>query len=175
MVCDWWLVACDRNYDWPQRKTQLWRRLMNLRVRMFVKGAVQKKKKRWNEWPYRLLLLLPSQESQAPGCFVRFSYVPSTPSQRKLWHLTCPPWAESNQQYRYCFELLDDSVISLFLTGFASISSISTFNSPLATFTSVKQSFTIRSTTHTSGPVRFLLRTTSDNKFLYQGLRSGIP
>ena len=53
-VCDWWIsipfvclcvsgfVACDRNYDWRQRKTQLWRRLMNFRVRMFVKSAVRK-------------------------------------------------------------------------------------------------------------------------------------
>ena len=52
MICDWWIsirfvcfcvsrfVACDRNYDWRQRKTQLWRRLMNFRVRMFVKSAV---------------------------------------------------------------------------------------------------------------------------------------
>ena len=45
MVCDLWLVdldpflwvpskfvACDRNYDWRQRKTQLWRRVLNLRV-----------------------------------------------------------------------------------------------------------------------------------------------
>ena len=29
-----------RNYDWRQRKTQLWRRLLNFRVRMFVKSAV---------------------------------------------------------------------------------------------------------------------------------------
>ena len=53
MVCDWWIsirfvcfcvsrfVACDRNYDWRQRKTQLWRRLLNFRVRMFVKSAVR--------------------------------------------------------------------------------------------------------------------------------------
>ena len=32
--------VCDRNYDRRQRKTQLWRRLMNFRVRMFVKSAV---------------------------------------------------------------------------------------------------------------------------------------
>ena len=46
MVCDWlfirsaWcvnfcgsrLIACDCNYDWWQQKTQLWRRLLNLRV-----------------------------------------------------------------------------------------------------------------------------------------------
>ena len=53
MICHWWIsicflcfcvsrfVACDRNYDWRQRKTQLWKRLLNLRVRMFVKGAVK--------------------------------------------------------------------------------------------------------------------------------------
>ena len=29
-----------RNYDWRQRKTQLWRRVLNFRVRMFVKSAV---------------------------------------------------------------------------------------------------------------------------------------
>ena len=32
-------VACDRNYDWRQRKTQVWRKLLNFRVRMFVKRA----------------------------------------------------------------------------------------------------------------------------------------
>ena len=35
------LIACDRNYDWRQRKTQLWRQLLNFRVRMFVKSAVK--------------------------------------------------------------------------------------------------------------------------------------
>ena len=34
-------AVCDRNYDWRQRKTQLWRRLLNFRVRMFVKSAVR--------------------------------------------------------------------------------------------------------------------------------------
>ena len=53
VICDWWIsirfvcfcvsrfVDCDRHYDWRQRKTQLWRRLMNFRVRMFVKSAVR--------------------------------------------------------------------------------------------------------------------------------------
>ena len=52
VICNWWIsirfvcfcvwrvVAFDRNYDWRQRKTQLWRRLLNLRVRMFVKSAL---------------------------------------------------------------------------------------------------------------------------------------
>ena len=52
MICDWWIsirsvgfivsrfVACDSNYYWRQRKTQLWRRLLNFRVRVFVKSAV---------------------------------------------------------------------------------------------------------------------------------------
>ena len=51
-ICHWWIsirfgcfcvsmfVACDRNYDWGQQKTQLWGRLLNFRVRMFVKSAV---------------------------------------------------------------------------------------------------------------------------------------
>ena len=34
-------VARDRNYDWGQRKTQLWRWLLNFRVRMFVKSAAK--------------------------------------------------------------------------------------------------------------------------------------
>ena len=34
-------VACGRNYDWRQRKTRLWRRLLNFRVCMFVKSAVK--------------------------------------------------------------------------------------------------------------------------------------
>ena len=56
MVCDQWLldfdpfcvflcfrfVACDRNYDWWQRETQLWRRLLNFRVRFLVKSAVMR-------------------------------------------------------------------------------------------------------------------------------------
>ena len=33
-------VACDCNYNWRQRKTQLWKRLLNFRVRMFVENAV---------------------------------------------------------------------------------------------------------------------------------------
>ena len=34
-------VACDRNYDWRQLKTQLWRRLLtDFGVRMFVKRSV---------------------------------------------------------------------------------------------------------------------------------------
>ena len=53
MICDWWIsirfvcfcvsrfIACDRNYDWRQRKTQLWRRLLNFRVRVFLKRAVK--------------------------------------------------------------------------------------------------------------------------------------
>ena len=54
VICDWSIsihfvcfcvsrfVACDRNCDWRQHgKTQLRRRLMNLRVRMFVKSAVK--------------------------------------------------------------------------------------------------------------------------------------
>ena len=53
MICDWWIsihfacfcvsrfIACDRNYDWRQWKTLLWRRLLTLRVRMFVKSAVK--------------------------------------------------------------------------------------------------------------------------------------
>ena len=35
------LIACDHNYDWRQRKTQLWRRLLNSRVCVFVKSAVR--------------------------------------------------------------------------------------------------------------------------------------
>ena len=43
MICDWCVsrfVACDRNCDWWQRKTQLWRQLLNFGIRMFVKSAV---------------------------------------------------------------------------------------------------------------------------------------
>ena len=34
-------VACDRNYEWRQPKTQLWRRLLNFRVRVFLKSAIK--------------------------------------------------------------------------------------------------------------------------------------
>ena len=62
-ICHWWIsisfgwfcvsrfVACDRNYDWRQRKTQLWGRLLNFRVRMFVKSAVMR-------WKPKLLEIL---------------------------------------------------------------------------------------------------------------------
>ena len=52
VISDWWIsirfvsfcvsrfVDCDRNHDWRQRKTQLWRRLLNFRLRTFVKSAV---------------------------------------------------------------------------------------------------------------------------------------
>ena len=147
---------------------------MNLRVRMFVKGAVQKKK---DETSDRIDYCCCCRPRSPRPQGVSNAFLMSHPPPRSVNYgiITCPPWAESNQQYRHCFELLDDCVISLFITGFASISSISTFNSPLATFTSVKQSFTVRSTTQTSRPIRSLLRTTNDNKFPRQGLRSGIP
>ena len=60
MICDWWIsigfvcfcvsrfVACDRNYDRRQRKTQLWRRLLNFRVRMFVKSAITLNSQKYN-------------------------------------------------------------------------------------------------------------------------------
>ena len=41
-------VACDRNYDWRQRKTQLWRLLLKFRVLMFVKSAA---KSQWSRRP----------------------------------------------------------------------------------------------------------------------------
>ena len=53
VICDWWIsicfvcfcisrfIACDHNYDWRQRKTQLWRQLLNFRVFVFVKSAVR--------------------------------------------------------------------------------------------------------------------------------------
>ena len=53
VICDWWIsirfvcfcvsrfIACDRNYDWRQQKTQLWRQLLNFKVRMFVKSVVR--------------------------------------------------------------------------------------------------------------------------------------
>ena len=37
------LIACYCNYTWWQQKIQLWRRLFNLRVRIFVKSAVNNK------------------------------------------------------------------------------------------------------------------------------------
>ena len=40
-VCVSRFVTCDRNHDWRQPKTQLRGRLLNLRVRMFVKSAVK--------------------------------------------------------------------------------------------------------------------------------------
>ena len=52
LICDWRIsirfvcfcvsrfVTCDRNYDWWQPKTQLWTRLLNFGVRMFVKVVV---------------------------------------------------------------------------------------------------------------------------------------
>ena len=60
VICDCWIsirfvcfcvsrfVACDRNYDRRQRKTQLWRRLLSFRVRVFVKSAATK----WTRQPW---------------------------------------------------------------------------------------------------------------------------
>ena len=60
VICDCWIsirfvcfcvsrfVACDRIYDRRQRKTQLWRRLLSFRVRVFVKSAVTK----WSRQPW---------------------------------------------------------------------------------------------------------------------------
>ena len=62
VICDWWIsirfvcfsvsrfVACDRNYDWRQRKTQLWKCLLNFRVRMFVKSTVKSQCSLWGSW-----------------------------------------------------------------------------------------------------------------------------
>ena len=56
LICDWRIsirfvcscisrfVTCDRNYDWRQPKTQLWGRLLNFRVRMFLKSTVRQEK-----------------------------------------------------------------------------------------------------------------------------------
>ena len=41
VLCVSRFVACDRNNDWRQRKTQLWRWLLKFRVRMFVKSAAK--------------------------------------------------------------------------------------------------------------------------------------
>ena len=66
VICDCWIsirfvcfcvsrfVACDRNYDRRQRKTQLWRRLLSFRVRVFVKSAVTK----WTRQPWQPRLRL---------------------------------------------------------------------------------------------------------------------
>ena len=57
IVHDWWIsipfvcfcvpgfISCARNCDWRLRKTQLWRRLLNFRVRVFLKSAVKFSKK----------------------------------------------------------------------------------------------------------------------------------
>ena len=57
VVCDWLfsirfvrfcgsrLIACDCNYDWRQQKTQLWRRIFNLRV-----GVLCEKWSKWQNW-----------------------------------------------------------------------------------------------------------------------------
>ena len=56
LICDWRIsihfvcscvsrfVTCDRNYDWRQPKTQLWGRLLNYRVCMFLKSTVRQEK-----------------------------------------------------------------------------------------------------------------------------------
>ena len=49
VLCVSKFVACDRNYDWGQRKIQLWRWLLNFRVRMCVKSAVTRFHKIWTQ------------------------------------------------------------------------------------------------------------------------------
>ena len=77
-ICHWWIsicfgcfcvsrfVACDRNYDWRQRKTQLWGRLLNFRVRMIVKSAVMQ---------YKL-----------------YSRTKLIPEWKSFWYLIKSPW-----------------------------------------------------------------------------------
>ena len=56
VICDCWIsirfacffvsrfATCNRNYDWRERKT-LWRRLLNFRVRVFLKSVVSRTNK----------------------------------------------------------------------------------------------------------------------------------
>ena len=57
VICDCWIsirftcffvsrfATCNRNYDWRERKTKLRRRLLNFRVRVFLKSVVNRTNK----------------------------------------------------------------------------------------------------------------------------------
>ena len=59
LICDWWIlirfvcfcvsrfIARDRNYDWPQQKMKLWRRLLKCRIHVFLKSPVS--------WPFSIV------------------------------------------------------------------------------------------------------------------------
>ena len=105
MVCDWWIwirfvcfcvsrfVACDRNYDRRQRKTQLWRRLLNFRVRMFVKSAVnQKAENLMKQPPFPSLRDNARTYSRAFILPFPFRPVPSRPVQDRNSSAIFPPF-----------------------------------------------------------------------------------
>ena len=101
-LCDWWIsirslcfcvsrfVVCDHNYDWRQQKTQLWRQLLNFRVRMFVKSAV--KKRNIQKIPQLIPFLSTAHRSSARNvkngsvnAFTGLKFVRSTQGGSRLW------------------------------------------------------------------------------------------
>ena len=72
--------TCDRNYDW---KPQLWRRLLNFRVCVFVKSAVKKCFRTWKQEMLRLQTLIWMHES-------KFSLHFKMVTDIKLWRHRSP-------------------------------------------------------------------------------------
>ena len=72
--------TCDRNYDWT---TQLWRRLLNFRVCVFVKSAVKKCFRTWKQEMLRLQTLIWMHES-------KFSLHFKMVTDIKLWRHRSP-------------------------------------------------------------------------------------
>ena len=105
MIGDWWIsirfvcfcvsrfVACDRNYDRRQRKTQLWRRLLNFRVRMFVKSAVNQKAENLMKQP-QFPSLRDNARTYSRAFILPFPFrpVPSRPVQDRNSSAIFPPF-----------------------------------------------------------------------------------
>ena len=86
-------VACDRNYDRRQRKTQLWRRLLNFRVRMFVKSAVNQKAENLMKQP-QFPSLRDNARTYSRAFILPFPFrpVPSRPVQDRNSSAIFPPF-----------------------------------------------------------------------------------
>ena len=65
------VVSYDRNYDWRQPKTQLWRRRLNFRVGMFLKSTVRQKDFKGLKTAFFCVLLLSFVLSGSTSVYLR--------------------------------------------------------------------------------------------------------
>ena len=126
MVCDLWLVdldpflwvpskfvAYDRNYDWRQRKTQLWRRVLNFRVLWLISSrhwsnrgrywcAQRRLGRREKLWPPVFLLSFPWRNTNS----LKPSHQPSCKQEkRKGTSLKCSRVCEKRCKEGLCVSI----------------------------------------------------------------------